>query len=151
VEDSRVTEGLSEPRGDAIVDKWVADARAKAERYQEMRTEVEQVSVTESSGDGLVTVTVDAGGVVSDLRITDRVADHTGAEVAATVLSTMRRAQSKIGEQVSQIVQDTVGDDEAMLNKVVTSYHDRFPEPEPEDESLPDDELRIGEVDETED
>jgi hypothetical protein len=40
-------------------------------------------------------------------------------------------------------VQDLVGDDEALLDKVSTSYHNRFPEPEPE-EPLDPDELEIG-------
>ncbi len=36
------------------VDRWVADAKAKAARYQDMRAGMEQVSVTETSADGLV-------------------------------------------------------------------------------------------------
>lgn len=118
--------------GDPVLDQLVADAKAKAARYQEMRAGVEQVSVTESSQDGLVTLTVDAGGVITDLRLTDRIAEHSGAQVAAIMLATMRRAQSRIGERVSQIVQDTVGEDQAVLDKVTSSYHSRFPEPEPE-------------------
>jgi DNA-binding protein YbaB len=132
-----------EVRGDATINRLVTEAREKAARYEEMRTEVEQVSVTESSPDELVTVTVDSGGVVTDLRITDKVAEHSGTEVAAAVLATMRRAQAKIADRVTQVVRDLVGDDEALLDKVSTSYHSRFPDPEPE-ESLDPDELEIG-------
>jgi DNA-binding protein YbaB len=119
--------------GDPVLDQMVADAKAKAARYQEMRAGVEQVTVTESSSDGLVTVTVDASGVVTDLRLTDRIVEHSGAQVASITLATMRRAQSRLGERVTRIVQDTVGEDQAVLDKVTSSYHSRFPEPEPEE------------------
>lgn len=133
--------------GDPVLDQMVAEAKAKAARYQEMRAGVEQVSVTESSSDGLVTVTVDASGVVTDLRLTDRIAEHSGDQVAAMMLATMRRAQSRLGERVTRIVQDTVGEDQAVLDKVTSSYHSRFPEPEPEEEPRASvEELSIGTV-----
>jgi DNA-binding protein YbaB len=138
--------------GDPVLDQLVAEAKAKAARYQEMRAGVEQVTVTESSSDGLVTVTVDAGGVVTDLRLTDRIAEHSGAQVAAIMLATMRRAQARLGERVARIVQDTVGDDQAVLDKVTSSYHSRFPAPAPEEEPggprPPVEEMSIGTVEE---
>jgi DNA-binding protein YbaB len=43
----------------ARVDQWVAQAKTKAQRYQAVQAAVGQVSVTESSKDGMVTMTVD--------------------------------------------------------------------------------------------
>jgi DNA-binding protein YbaB len=114
------------------VDQWVARAKAKAERYQAMQAAVGQVAVTESSKDGMVTVTVDSTGNLSDLRITDRVRELSGAQVAAAVLGTVRRAQAKLPERLGEVMKSTIGDDVQTQDKIVGEYRAKFPEPEPE-------------------
>jgi DNA-binding protein YbaB len=129
--------------------RWATDVQAKAERYQAMQTQVAEVTVTESSRDDVVQVTVESSGVVTDLRISDRSRELSGAELADVVLTTMRRAQSKITEKVADVMQRTVGDDPAAVASVVRSYQQRFPEPEPEAEPAArdeDDEMRLGEL-----
>ncbi len=116
----------------AQVDQWVARAKAKAERYQAMQAAVVQVKVTESSKDGMVTVTVDSAGNLSDLRITDRVRELPGAQVAAAVLDTVRRAQAKLPERLGEVMESTIGDDVQTRDKIVGEYRARFPEPEPD-------------------
>lgn len=133
------------------LDRWVADAKAKAERYQAMQDEVASVSVTESSADGVVTVTVDAGGTVTDLVITDRSRELSGSRLASLVLSTMRRAQSRIPARVAEIMSSTVGDDTETVATVVGNYQNKFPEPPPEEEprrGWSPAELTFGEVEE---
>src|SRR3954453_15770636 len=112
--------------GGAGIDQWVADAKAKAERYQEMRAQAQQVSATESSKDGLVTVTVDSSGNVSDLRIPDRSRELSGAEVAAAVLGTMRRAQAKLPEQLAAVMAETIGEDTRTVDTIVGNYRAKF-------------------------
>jgi DNA-binding protein YbaB len=129
--------------------RWAADVQAKAERYQSMQAQVAEVTVTESSRDDVVQVTVGSSGVVTDLRISDRSRELSGAEIANLVLTTMRRAQSKITEKVADVMQRTVGDDPAAVASVVRSYEQRFPEPEPEPEPAArngDEEMRLGEL-----
>jgi DNA-binding protein YbaB len=133
--------------------RWAADVQAKAERYQTMQAQVAQVTVTESSRDDIVQVTVESSGQVTDLRISDRSQDMPGAELAALVLATMRRAQSKITDRVADVMERTVGDDPETVASVVRSYRQRFPEPESEPEPTVRngaEEMRLGElVDET--
>ncbi|WP_033401361.1 YbaB/EbfC family nucleoid-associated protein [Actinokineospora enzanensis] len=127
--------------------RWSADVAAKAERYQEMQTEVAGVAVTESSRDDVVSVTVDATGTVTDLRISDRSRELPGAELADLVLATMRRAQARITDRVAEVMQRTVGDDPGTVAAVVDSYRRRFPEPEPEPErpnAVTVEEMRLG-------
>ncbi|MGQ0838438.1 YbaB/EbfC family nucleoid-associated protein [Actinokineospora sp.] len=113
--------------------RWAADVEAKAQRYHRMQNEVAQVSVVESDRDEVVRVTVDATGAVTDLVISDRCYELSGgAELAALVLTTMRRAQSRITERVSEVMARTVGDDAQTVAAVVGSYRERFPEPDPE-------------------
>jgi DNA-binding protein YbaB len=127
--------GSDGPRTELELERWAAGVAAKAERYQDMQRQVTAVSSTETSRDGVVTVTVDSAGAVTDLRITDQVRNLAGAEVAQLVLTTMRRAQSRITEQVADIMQTTVGEDSQTVDAVVSNFRNRFPEPEPEQPS----------------
>jgi DNA-binding protein YbaB len=120
--------GFDGARTEQEIERWAAGVTAKAERYQDMQRQVTEITSTETSRDGTVTVTVDSGGVVRDLQITDRVRAMQGAEVAELVLGTMRRAQSRITEQVAQVMQATVGDDTETVAAVVSGYRQRFPE-----------------------
>jgi len=125
--------------------RWAAGIEAKAARYQTMQAEVAEVTATESSRDDVVQVTVGATGQVTDLRISDRGRELSGAELASLVLTTMRRAQSRITERVADVMERTVGDEPETVATVVESYRQRFPEPEPE-AAPPDDELRLGDM-----
>lgn len=114
--------------------RWAADVEAKAQRYQVMQDEVATVQVTESSADEVVRVTVNATGVVTDLVIAERHREVPGRELSALVLTTMRTAQSRIAEQVAEVMERTVGDDPQTVAAVVGSYRQRFPEPDPDPE-----------------
>jgi DNA-binding protein YbaB len=133
----------------ARIDRLTAEAKAKAERYRAMQAQVGQVSATESSQDGLVTVTVDSAGNVTDLRITDKVREMSGEQVASAVLRTLRRAQSRLPEKLAAVMAETIGDDEQTMNTIVSNYRSKFPEPEEPDEVLVD-ERRVGELEDGE-
>lgn len=123
----------------------LAETRGAMERFARMRTRAEQVSVTETSPDGHVTVTVNSGGVPTDLRITDEALGQTGAQVAAAVMATMRRAQARLGSRMSEVMQATTSADKEAVDRVLTVYRDRFPEPQPDEpsHSAPNTEMRF--------
>ena len=129
-----MTESLPGGGAAAQIDEWVAAAKAKAERYQAMQAATSQVSVSESSSDGMISVTVDSAGNVTDLRITDAVRESTGAKVSAAVLSTLRRAQARLPERLGEVMAETIGDDQPTMDTIVGRYRAKFPEPEPEPE-----------------
>lgn len=145
-----MSDPLSSTDGDpaARLDRWAAEAKAKAQRYQAMRAQVGQVSVTESSKDGTVTVTVDSAGNVTDLRITDAVREMSGSRAASAVLLTLRKAQSRLPEKLAEVMTDTIGDDPQTMNTIVGNYRAKFPEPEPEseDEATPEQVRPIGRI-----
>lgn len=121
-----------------------AGVRKTVDRLGRLRSSAEQVSVTETSADGAVTVTVNSGGVVTDLRITDQVSGQPGAQIATQVLATMRQAQARIAGRMDEVMRTTVGDDPELRERVLAVYHDRFPEPEPDPtEHASDTEIRI--------
>jgi DNA-binding protein YbaB len=123
----------------AKLDAWVTAAREKAQRYRSVQADTSQVSITETSKDGLVTVTVDANGTMTDLRLTDRVRELSGQQVAAAVLATVRRANAKIPERIAEILRDRAADDRATIDAVLANYRSRFPEPEPDADDGDDD------------
>jgi DNA-binding protein YbaB len=117
----------------------VAEARRTVEQLDHVRSRAEHVTVTETSADGSVTVTVNSGGVLTDLRITG---DQAGERIAALVLETMRRAQARIADRMSEVMR---ADDAALRDRVLAVYHDRFPEPaEPSGRPTADDEQDDG-------
>lgn len=128
-----MTDPLSGGDAAARVDQMVAQAKEKAQRYQAMQAAVGQVAVTETGKDGLVTVTVDSAGNVTDLRITDQVRELSGAQVAAAVLTTLRRAQSRLPDRLGEVMAETIGDDRQTVDTIVGNYRAKFPEPEPEE------------------
>ncbi|MFG1644410.1 YbaB/EbfC family nucleoid-associated protein [Amycolatopsis sp. NPDC049252] len=130
---------------EARVDQLVARAKLKAQRYRAMQQAVEQVSVSAASKDGTATVTVDSAGNVTDLRITDRVREMSGGQVAKAVLSALRTAQAKLPDRLGEVMADTIGDDPQTRETIVGSYRAKFPEPEPEpDETPPEPAARLG-------
>lgn len=114
---------------DAALDRWVADAEAMAARYQQLSVDVQRVLVSETTPDGLITVTVNSGGVVTDIRITERATGMPGPRIAQGVMWAMRRAQSRIAGQVAEIMQATVGEDTGMMDAVMNRYAEQFPAP----------------------
>ena len=110
----------------------LAGARRTMAQLDELRTRAETVSVTESSPDGGIKVTVNSGGVLTGLVITDEAADAPGARIAEQVLATMRRAQARIAGRMDEVLRETAADDPGLRERVLGVYHDRFPEPEPD-------------------
>lgn len=138
--------GASPEQTERQVQQWAAEYAAKADRYQQMQQQISQVSATESSPDGAVQVTVDSGGVVTDLVLSEKAGQLRPQQLATLILDVMRRAQSGLTDRVQQVMQDTVGDDEATVQAVVTNYRQRFPQPpEPQPRSYGSD-MRLGDI-----
>lgn len=131
------------------LDRWAEAIAAKAERYTAMQQEVQATTASEQSADGSVSVTVDSGGAIVDLRFTDELKRLPTSRMAEVVLTTMRRAQARIADQVAEIVQTRVGDDPETAAAMTETFRQRFPQPDPET-ATDEDEWRIGDVEESE-
>ncbi|HET6504862.1 MAG TPA: YbaB/EbfC family nucleoid-associated protein [Amycolatopsis sp.] len=111
----------------AALIRQAAGLTESAQRYQDMREGLAKVSVTESSPDGVVTVTVDASGLMTDLRIEDRGDPRPGKEIAAAVLSTLRRAHAQLPARAAEVIR-SVENDPAAAGEALAGYRERFPE-----------------------
>ncbi len=108
--------------------QWTQGFADKAEQFHAMRTQVEQVQVTESSREGAVRVTVDSRGTLTDLAFTDRIREMSPPELAAQVMVCLRHAQQQLAPLVQDAMQGTVGCEEPLVDNVVSGYRERFGE-----------------------
>lgn len=134
---------------DAALDEWVAGAEKMAARYQQLSADVGRVSVTETTPDSMISVTVNSAGLVTELRIADRATEMPAAKIAAGVMFAMRRAQSKIAGKVAEVMKAEMPDDQEMTDAVLTRYQTTFPPPpEPQARPAAVEEVHIGGNDE---
>lgn len=119
---------MSDPVSDVerMVDDWERNATEKAAKYERMRQEVEQVSITESAAGGAVRVTVGQNGLPTDVSMTDGVRKLSPDQIAAAVMDAMRKAQSRYPQRLAEIMAETVGED-ATTAHIVATAEQNFP------------------------
>ncbi|MGY0499919.1 YbaB/EbfC family nucleoid-associated protein [Nocardia sp. FBN12] len=111
----------------AELSRWAADLEQKAQRYQELHTNMAAVSVTATSADGRISVTVDANGSTTAITLTAAVRGMDPTVVATELMACTHRAKARLRDQVTGLVHDTVGTDDAG-EAIVDQYRDRFPD-----------------------
>lgn len=88
------------------VDQLAANTQAMSDRLAALRA-------TATDGDGLVEVTVDSGGVLVDVRFTERIHRVAPDAVARAVLAAQGKARRLAGERTRVIIDETMGPDSA--------------------------------------
>ncbi|MER5391301.1 YbaB/EbfC family nucleoid-associated protein [Saccharopolyspora sp. NPDC002686] len=119
-----------------MVREWQEKAEEKAEKFGRMQQQIQQISVTESSKDGAVQVTVGSGGMLEALQLSEAASNRPMAKLGAEIMRTVQAAQAKIPEMMQQAVADTVGLEDTAAQHVLGQARKYFPEP-PEDEQEP--------------
>lgn len=102
----------------------------RAQQFQELHTTMSNMTVTETSSAGRVTVTVDGNGVPTDIRLAESARGVAPSTVSAELMTCLQRAQATLRDQVADLVHNTVGDDAAGA-QMVDQFRDRFPDPDP--------------------
>ncbi|MFI2472942.1 YbaB/EbfC family nucleoid-associated protein [Nocardia xishanensis] len=110
--------------------RWAENLERTAQKYQDLHGRMEALSVTESSADNRISVTVDANGVTTGITLAAATRGMDPAAVAAELMACTRRAQARLRNQVTDLVHDMVGEDSAG-QAIVGQYAARFPDPEP--------------------
>lgn len=129
------------------LDKLSEQLQQKAQRYGHFQARLNEVTVSRTSSDGRVRITVDSNGVPTDITLTDRAKGVDPAELTRAINSTLRSAQAELRAEVESLAGEIVGDDEP-ANNILSQYRARFPDTEPADEPAearaP--EMRIGDL-----
>lgn len=108
------------------------DYEAKLDEVQRKAEQItaglKAAAVTERSDDGQVTVTVNAAGNVTDLRIAP--GGRQGPDLAQSIMATMRRAQGRLADAIRHTVPATVGT--SLMTELTDQYRRTYPAPAPE-------------------
>lgn len=119
------------------IEQWAQGFAEKAQRYQAVREQTEQIRLTATGPDGRVKVTVRADGSVTDVQFTEKIRSMPLQELSAQIMDTMRKAQSDIAAKVGEVMTEQLGDeDQQTRSMMLDNLRERFPEepdePEPE-------------------
>jgi DNA-binding protein YbaB len=120
-----VDDGLD--RAQEWLRNWTASVSGQAAKAQAMSDQVARLSVSLANAEGSVEVTVAGSGNLTNLRLTEAVRRRPPDQIAAEILTTMRRAQATLSARVAEIAAGTVGADSATGRAVVASFAGRFP------------------------
>ena len=109
---------------------WAEQLQRKADAYRGLHHQMSRLTVTETSADGMVRVSVDAQGVPTELTLTDRARGADPARLSAELMTCLRRAHSTLTTQVQDLVTAAVPnrEDDAAA-QIVASYLNRFGDP----------------------
>ncbi|MBO3735609.1 YbaB/EbfC family nucleoid-associated protein [Glycomyces niveus] len=109
------------------IDQLAADTQAMSDRMQELR-------VTVSDPNYMVTVTVDSTGNLLDLQLTERSRRVELQHVSQTIMQTIRTAKAQVAEQAKEIIESTLGEDSAAGRAIAERVRNQLMPPvEPEE------------------
>ncbi|GAA0228759.1 YbaB/EbfC family nucleoid-associated protein [Saccharothrix mutabilis subsp. mutabilis] len=116
-----------------MLQQWQASIQEKADRYQEMATRVQGLSISEASKDGQVRLTIGSNGILQHLEISEAAGTKRMAEVAGEIMRTLQRAQSRIPELLQQAMAETIGTQDETANVLFNEAKKNFPAPPSDD------------------
>lgn len=114
-----------------MIDDWEAGFAKRAAQAKELSQRLGALTVSMSSEDGAVTVTVASSGALTDLSLIERVKDQPADRIAAQILAVIRSAQAELGRQVAAAVGSTVGANSPTGKAVLASYARQTPPARP--------------------
>jgi DNA-binding protein YbaB len=113
------------------IDSWLSNFQSRMQDVQQKAAKLTEglaaASVTKSSADGAVTVTVGANGALLNLELSRRIAEIPPPQLSALVMRTVREAQRAASAKVGEALQE-FGDDGAILGQYAN-----FQPPAPEE------------------
>jgi YbaB/EbfC DNA-binding family protein len=111
---------------DRWVDSWQSSVEKRAAQARALSQRVAGLSATARDDARLIEVTVDSTGMLSDLRLDERVRRLPAGDLAGRILAVMAAAQATLTGQVAQAATELLGADSASGRAVIDSYTRRF-------------------------
>ncbi|MEV0005372.1 YbaB/EbfC family nucleoid-associated protein [Micromonospora sp. NPDC050980] len=108
------------------LDEWESGLVAQAARATALSARTQALTGTARSDDGLVEVTVDASGLLADLRLDERTRQHAAAHTAQQVLATARAARADLLRRLTEATAQTLGPDDPTARAIVESHRRRL-------------------------
>lgn len=126
-----------------LMSSYVREVEALARKAEEAKQQLRQLAGSLTSGDGAVSLTVNAAGALQSLSFGPRADEMSKPRLAALIISTARRAQIQAAQQVTAILAPIVGENSDAMRFVQQQIPvPEEPEPVPSASEPP--EPRIG-------
>jgi DNA-binding protein YbaB len=129
-----------------MLSQWEQGIKQRADRYQQMAQRVQGMSITETSKDGSIRLTVSSNGMLTDLTIAESAREKRMTDVSAEVMRCLQRAQSRIPELLQQAMAETIGTRDETASVMLAEAKKTFPAPPADDSSVtrPAEEIQFG-------
>jgi DNA-binding protein YbaB len=114
-----------------MIDDWADGFAKRAAQAKELSRRLGGLTVSASSDDAAVTVTVASSGALTDLRLLEKVKDQPAERIAAQILAVARSAQAELSRQVAAAIESTVGANSPTGKAVLASYARQTPPARP--------------------
>lgn len=112
------------------LDEWESSLAARAARARDLSARTQALTGTARSADGLVEATVDASGLLTGLRLDERVRQHSAAHTARQILAVTRDARADLLRRLTEATTETLGADHPAARAIVESHQRRL-DPDP--------------------
>ncbi|MEH0828799.1 MULTISPECIES: YbaB/EbfC family nucleoid-associated protein [unclassified Micromonospora] len=112
------------------LDEWESSLAERAERARDLSARTQALTGTARTADGLIEVTVDANGLLADLRLDERVRQHSAAHTARQILTVTRDARADLLRRLTDATTDALGADDPAARAIVETHQRRL-DPDP--------------------
>ena len=106
------------------VDEWESGLSARAAAARELAARLSELSVSATSSDDLVTVTVNSSGLTG-LELAEGIRQRPAKETAAAIVATLRQAQTELTKAATAVTEETVGAESETGKAVIAAYQAR--------------------------
>lgn len=115
-----MTEPLLDPDGSReYLRDWKGRVDRAAAAAQVMSERLGQARISAADGNGLVEVTIDSGGVLLDVRFTERIQRVPPEAVSRAVMGALGIARGKAARLTKEIIDETLGPDSVAGRMIV--------------------------------
>jgi DNA-binding protein YbaB len=94
-----------------LMSSYLQEVEALAKKAETAKQQLKQLAGSLTSGDGAVSLTVNAAGALQSLSFGPKADELPKAQLASLILSTARRAQIEAAQKVTSILAPLVGED----------------------------------------
>ncbi|MEH0972822.1 YbaB/EbfC family nucleoid-associated protein [Micromonospora sp. CPCC 205546] len=108
------------------LDGWEASIANRAAQAKELASRVQAMRGTATSADRTIQVTVDASGLLVDLRLDERTRQHSATHTARQILDTTRAAHADLLNRITEATTAILDDEDPTAAALVESYRRRL-------------------------
>ncbi|MFI7207403.1 YbaB/EbfC family nucleoid-associated protein [Micromonospora aurantiaca (nom. illeg.)] len=112
------------------LDEWESSLAGRAARARDLSARTQALTGTARSADGLVEVTVDASGLLTGLRLDERVRQHSAAHTARQILAVTGDARADLLRRLTEATTETLSAEDPAARGIIESHQRRIaPDP----------------------